>query len=173
VAEVASGARAINRDYKVWQIPSLLPQNTYWVSGAYVLSAVYSGLVLVFPLMVIATWMILWLVPCQPRRQRDVYAAVTRVWSFSGLEVFWMGSFAAVMEINKIVVWLLNHTMSQWCDGALTPVADVCNQILPYDDTLCSCAFFMMCSPPVLYAPPLLAIHQSGTYLFILCVSLC
>mmetsp|Transcript_29129 Transcript_29129/g.49389 ORF Transcript_29129/g.49389 Transcript_29129/m.49389 type:complete len:1251 (+) Transcript_29129:148-3900(+) len=108
----------IIRTYKVYSFPKDLPKNTDEVAGAYTIAVAYSILVLALPLAILALWLVLWLVPLKKNIQRNLYTAMNRVWSFCGLEVFWIASFAAVLEINQVAVWILGHTLQGWCEQA-------------------------------------------------------
>eukprot|EP00471_Norrisiella_sphaerica_P013096 CAMPEP_0184497262 /NCGR_PEP_ID=MMETSP0113_2-20130426/36044_1 /TAXON_ID=91329 /ORGANISM="Norrisiella sphaerica, Strain BC52" /LENGTH=1264 /DNA_ID=CAMNT_0026884281 /DNA_START=49 /DNA_END=3843 /DNA_ORIENTATION=+ len=118
------------RTYNLYAMPKDIPNNTDQVAGAYVIAISYSLLVLAFPLIMLVVWFALWLVPFKKAKQRGLYTAMYRLWSFCGLEVFWVASFAAVLEINKVAVWVLDHTLKEWCAdaGSLQPA---CNLIEP------------------------------------------
>ena len=59
-----------------------------------------------------------------------MYEATLWCYSFSGFEMFWIASFAATLEINKVARWVLDHTVSEWCDA--NNAETVCSLILPY-----------------------------------------
>jgi len=120
----------IIRTYNIYNFPSDLPNNTDNIAGAYVIAIFYSVLVLAVPLLVLVAWLVLWLVPLRKQNQRNLYTTILRCWSFSGLEVFWVASLAAVLEINKVCVWILNHTIEGWCNDH-SNLMQICELILP------------------------------------------
>jgi len=124
----------IIKQYNLYAFPKDLPENTDELAGAYCIAVVYTVLALMNPLVMLLGWIVLWVVPLKKNIQRTLYATLQRVWSFSGLEVFWIASFAAVLEINKVAVWILNHTLEGWCSGAGN-LADFCDLLEPLANT--------------------------------------
>ena len=129
-AELPGGKYDTVRSYGLYAMSRDLPANTDMKTGAVVIGAVYSFLVLVMPLVTLALWLCLWLVPLMRSTQRKMYEATLWCYSFSGFEMFWIASFAATLEINKVARWVLDHTVSEWCDA--NNAETVCSLILPY-----------------------------------------
>jgi len=118
------------RTYNLYSFPPDLPSNTDTDSGAYTISFIYSVLVLAVPLALLLCWMVLWLVPLKKQVQRNLYTTVYRLFCFSGLEVFWIATLAAVLEIDMVCVWILNHTIDGWCsDYNIEALCDVYNEL--------------------------------------------
>mmetsp|Transcript_30385 Transcript_30385/g.49536 ORF Transcript_30385/g.49536 Transcript_30385/m.49536 type:complete len:442 (+) Transcript_30385:883-2208(+) len=113
-----------------------LPSTTDQVTGAYSIALFFSVLVLGFPTLILVAWVVLWLVPLTAATQRCLSSKIGLfLWSFAGIEVLFMATFAGVLEINQIVDWILNHTFEDWCGDAPVSLSSICSFITPLPDS--------------------------------------
>ena len=103
------------RTYSVWEVATLLPQRTDKTYDAYALSSVYYVSAIFAPLIVAILICFVWLLPSSLKMHKLFLHLLFPLQAWSSLDVFWVASVAASLELEEVSQWIINQQLESVC----------------------------------------------------------
>ena len=104
-----------HRAYSPWQIVVGVPSHTDEHEAAPALSFALFVTIIVFPILLVATMMAIWMLPVLCRRLHFLNIAMQTFMAWTALDVFAVASIAASLELDRVSQWIMNQTYPKIC----------------------------------------------------------